>query len=176
MIVGNMNSKLPAMSPVMVTTIYIQISGSVCLRLVQVTKQLIRVRKLAYHFLCYFCGMFSLFGMFLTSKAFGTSVHVKDYLREIFLVVALVVAFANLVLKDKIIVYDLADQRIGWANYDCSLSVNVSATTSTGKSEFVNAGQLAGSSSSRNALYKLIPSCILAFLLHISVFGSISFL
>ncbi|KAA8550280.1 hypothetical protein F0562_001964 [Nyssa sinensis] len=27
----------------------------------------------------------------------------------------------DLVLKDKIIVYDLAGQRIGWANYDCSL-------------------------------------------------------
>ncbi|KAF2289814.1 hypothetical protein GH714_038773 [Hevea brasiliensis] len=30
---------------------------------------------------------------------------------------------ADLVLKDKIFVYDLAHQRIGWANYDCSLSV-----------------------------------------------------
>ncbi|CAB4316297.1 unnamed protein product [Prunus armeniaca] len=29
-----------------------------------------------------------------------------------------------LVLKDKIIVYDLARQRIGWANYDCSSPVN----------------------------------------------------
>ncbi|XP_028124782.1 3-hydroxy-3-methylglutaryl coenzyme A reductase mlcD-like [Camellia sinensis] len=47
----------------------------------------------------------------------------------------------DLVLKDKIVVYDLAGQRIGWANYDCSLTVNVSATTSTGTSEFVNAGQ-----------------------------------
>ena len=26
---------------------------------------------------------------------------------------------ADLVLKDKIVVYDLAGQRIGWANYDC---------------------------------------------------------
>ncbi|CDP17265.1 unnamed protein product [Coffea canephora] len=25
----------------------------------------------------------------------------------------------DLVLKDKIVVYDLAGQRIGWANYDC---------------------------------------------------------
>jgi len=26
---------------------------------------------------------------------------------------------ADLVLKDKIFVYDLANQRIGWVNYDC---------------------------------------------------------
>ncbi|KAK4492671.1 hypothetical protein RD792_003491, partial [Penstemon davidsonii] len=36
----------------------------------------------------------------------------------------------DLVLKDKIVVYDLGGQRIGWANYDCSSSVNVSTTTS----------------------------------------------
>ena len=28
---------------------------------------------------------------------------------------------ADLVLKDKIFVYDLARQRLGWANYDCKL-------------------------------------------------------
>ncbi|KAL1544463.1 aspartic proteinase 36-like [Salvia divinorum] len=38
----------------------------------------------------------------------------------------------DLVLKDKIVVYDIAGQRIGWANYDCSSTVNVSTTTSTG--------------------------------------------
>lgn len=27
--------------------------------------------------------------------------------------------FVDLVLKDKVFVYDLARQRIGWANYDC---------------------------------------------------------
>ncbi|KAL8496477.1 hypothetical protein ACS0TY_020258 [Phlomoides rotata] len=48
----------------------------------------------------------------------------------------------DLVLKDKIVVYDLGGQRIGWANYDCSSSVNVSTTTSTGKTEFFNAGQV----------------------------------
>ncbi|KAG6433079.1 hypothetical protein SASPL_104686 [Salvia splendens] len=41
----------------------------------------------------------------------------------------------DLVLKDKIVVYDIAGQRIGWANDDCSSSVNVSTTTSTGKTE-----------------------------------------
>lgn len=52
----------------------------------------------------------------------------------------------DLVLKDKIIVYDLARQQLGWADYDCSMSVNVSITS--GKDEFVSAGQLSVSTSS----------------------------
>ncbi|XP_073223008.1 aspartic proteinase 36 isoform X2 [Cicer arietinum] len=34
----------------------------------------------------------------------------------------------DLVLKDRIIVYDLDNQRIGWTDYDCSMPVNVSMT------------------------------------------------
>ncbi|KAK6140063.1 hypothetical protein DH2020_026198 [Rehmannia glutinosa] len=56
----------------------------------------------------------------------------------------------DLVLKDKIFVYDLAHQRLGWADYDCSLSVNVSVTSS--KDEFVNAGQLSVSSSTSSSI------------------------
>ncbi|KGN46902.1 aspartic proteinase-like protein 2 [Cucumis sativus] len=56
----------------------------------------------------------------------------------------------DLVLKDKIFIYDLANQRIGWTNYDCSMSVNVSTATKTGKSEFVNAGQFSDSGSMQN--------------------------
>ncbi|VVA34088.1 PREDICTED: aspartic [Prunus dulcis] len=41
-----------------------------------------------------------------------------------------VTILGDLVLKDKIIVYDLALQRIGWANYDCSSPVNVSIPSS----------------------------------------------
>ncbi|KAL3530465.1 hypothetical protein ACH5RR_009787 [Cinchona calisaya] len=82
----------------------------------------------------------------------------------------------DLVLKDKIVVYDLAGQRIGWANYDCSKSVNVSATTSTGKSEFVNAGQIGNNSSSRNDLHMQAVITTLISLLYISVFGKFSFL
>ncbi|XP_019069799.1 aspartic proteinase 36-like isoform X1 [Solanum lycopersicum] len=37
----------------------------------------------------------------------------------------------DVALKDRIIVYDLARQRIGWANYNCSLPVNVSITSGT---------------------------------------------
>ncbi|XP_026389313.1 aspartic proteinase-like protein 2 isoform X3 [Papaver somniferum] len=36
-----------------------------------------------------------------------------------------VTILGDLVLKDKIIIYDLARQRIGWVNYDCSQPVNV---------------------------------------------------
>lgn len=65
----------------------------------------------------------------------------------------------DLVLKDKIFVYDLARQRIGWANYDCSSSVNVSITS--GKDEFVNGNQLNVSSSSKfYPILKLIPVII----------------
>ncbi|XP_008240520.1 PREDICTED: aspartic proteinase-like protein 2 [Prunus mume] len=41
-----------------------------------------------------------------------------------------VTILGDLVLKDKIIVYNLALQRIGWANYDCSSLVNVSIPSS----------------------------------------------
>nr|XP_043613699.1 aspartic proteinase 36-like [Erigeron canadensis] len=65
----------------------------------------------------------------------------------------------DLVLKDKIFVYDLSKKRIGWTDYDCSNDVNVSITTS--KDEFRNAGELNESSSSRT-------TCVLlALLLHV---------
>ncbi|KAL0418271.1 UNVERIFIED_CONTAM: Aspartic proteinase-like protein 2 [Sesamum radiatum] len=81
----------------------------------------------------------------------------------------------DLVLKDKIVVYDLAGQRIGWANYDCSLSVNVSLSN-TGKSEFVNAGQLDNNNSDRYEPHKLITSTVITLLLHIAFFGVLPFL
>ncbi|XP_044483555.1 aspartic proteinase 36-like isoform X1 [Mangifera indica] len=74
----------------------------------------------------------------------------------------------DLVLKDKIFVYDLARQRVGWANYDCSSSVNVSVTV--GKDEFINSGQLSVSSSSIGMLLKLLPLSIIALLLHSLVY------
>ncbi|KAL9318946.1 hypothetical protein ACSQ67_015463 [Phaseolus vulgaris] len=71
----------------------------------------------------------------------------------------------DLVLKDKIVVYDLAHQRIGWANYDCSLSVNVSVTTN--KDEYINGGQLSVSSSAIRVLCNLLPLSIVALSLYI---------
>ncbi|KHN21474.1 Aspartic proteinase-like protein 2 [Glycine soja] len=81
----------------------------------------------------------------------------------------------DLVLKDKIVVYDLAGQRIGWANYDCSLSVNVSATTGTGRSEFVNAGEIGGNISLRDGL-KLTRTGFLAFFVHLTLIYCFGFL
>ncbi|KAI5666483.1 hypothetical protein M9H77_16336 [Catharanthus roseus] len=83
----------------------------------------------------------------------------------------------DLVLKDKIIVYDLAGQQIGWANYDCSMPVNVSAASSTGKSEFVSAGQIGKSSSLvGNPNRLMILMAAVSFLLYISLFCSFAFL
>ncbi|XP_019152527.1 PREDICTED: aspartic proteinase-like protein 2 isoform X2 [Ipomoea nil] len=58
----------------------------------------------------------------------------------------------DLVLKDKIVVYDIANQRVGWADHDCSTTVNVSITS--GKDEFTNAGQLSVNRSPRSAFHK----------------------
>ncbi|XP_022747741.1 aspartic proteinase-like protein 2 isoform X4 [Durio zibethinus] len=70
----------------------------------------------------------------------------------------------DLVLKDKIFVYDLARQRIGWANYDCSLSVNVSIASSK---DFINEGQLSVSSSTTEMLFKLIPLSLITLLMQL---------
>ncbi|KAL9426884.1 hypothetical protein AB3S75_033631 [Citrus x aurantiifolia] len=80
----------------------------------------------------------------------------------------------DLVLKDKIFVYDLARQRVGWANYDCSLSVNVSITS--GKDQFMSAGQLSMSSSSIEMLFKVLPLSILALFMHSLSFMEFQFL
>ncbi|XP_057728624.1 aspartic proteinase 36 [Arachis stenosperma] len=76
-----------------------------------------------------------------------------------------VTILGDLVLKDKIVVYDLAGQRLGWAPYNCGSSVNVSANTGTGRSEYVNAGELSGSTSSHEGLNKLINIGVLALTL-----------
>ncbi|XP_013637060.1 PREDICTED: aspartic proteinase-like protein 2 isoform X1 [Brassica oleracea var. oleracea] len=68
----------------------------------------------------------------------------------------------DLVLKDKVFVYDLARQRIGWAEYDCSMSVNVSVTS--GK-DIVNSGQPCLMISRKDMLLKLFSSVLLALLL-----------
>ncbi|PNT18772.2 hypothetical protein POPTR_009G001700v4 [Populus trichocarpa] len=82
----------------------------------------------------------------------------------------------DLVLKDKIFVYDIANQRIGWANYDCSMSVNVSTAIDTGKSEFVNAGTLSNNGSPKNMPHKLTPVTMMSFLLHMLLLSCYMFL
>ncbi|KAH6814684.1 Eukaryotic aspartyl protease family protein [Perilla frutescens var. frutescens] len=76
----------------------------------------------------------------------------------------------DLVLKDKVVVYDLGGQRIGWANYDCSSSVNVS-TSNTGTTEFVNAGQFGNNDSARYEPGNLLLSIVICILLHMTFFG-----
>ncbi|KAK8969598.1 Aspartic proteinase-like protein 2 [Platanthera guangdongensis] len=62
----------------------------------------------------------------------------------------------DLILKDKIVVYDLANQRIGWKSYNCSQSVNVSTTS--GKNEYVNSNQLDTSASSKYSKLRLFST------------------
>lgn len=101
-------------------------------------------------------------------------------------------------LKDKIVVYDLAGQRIGWANYDCkfglyprfkltnfmcflhlilvylifvgSSSVNVS-TSNTGTTEFVDAGQFGRNASPRYEPSNQLLTTFICLLLQITFFG-----
>ena len=107
----------------------------------------------------------------------------------------------DLVLKDKIFVYDLANMRMGWADYDCKHtfleatssssfffqplftfsaintiplagSMSVNVTTSSGKNQYVNTGQYDVNSSTRRASYKsLIPAVTAAMVVHMLVFG-----
>ncbi|CAN1134887.1 Aspartic proteinase 36 [Linum perenne] len=76
-----------------------------------------------------------------------------------------VTILGDLALKDKIFVYDLARQRIGWTSYDCSAPVNISLTSSK---DFINARQLSKSRSPRDLLLEMLPVAIAALFLHIS--------
>ncbi|CAJ2632483.1 unnamed protein product [Trifolium pratense] len=82
----------------------------------------------------------------------------------------------DLVLKDKIFVYDLANQRIGWTDYDCSSAVNVSVATTKSKDAYISAGQMSVSSSHVDILSKFLLVNIVAFLVHITVFMEPRFL
>ncbi|CAA6667236.1 unnamed protein product [Spirodela intermedia] len=74
-----------------------------------------------------------------------------------------VTILGDIVLKDKIFVYDLVRQRLGWTNYDCSLPVNVSSSSS--KNDVINAGQLSmsGCSSLRAFFNIMTVGCALVF-------------
>nr|XP_012567767.1 aspartic proteinase-like protein 2 isoform X2 [Cicer arietinum] len=71
----------------------------------------------------------------------------------------------DLVLKDKIIVYDLDNQRIGWTNYNCSMPVNVNVTLNKDTKINPRERQSSSISSKLGILSKLLPVIIVAFFL-----------
>ncbi|XP_024982555.1 aspartic proteinase-like protein 2 isoform X2 [Cynara cardunculus var. scolymus] len=71
-----------------------------------------------------------------------------------------VTVLGDLVLKDKIFVYDLSRKRIGWTDYDCSADVNVSIKSN--KNEYVNAELNESISSSFTSLEALLMFILVA--------------
>eukprot|EP00249_Psilotum_nudum_P016493 c25851_g1_i3 orf=664-2322(+) len=65
----------------------------------------------------------------------------------------------DLVLKDKVVVYDLENQRIGWVHYDCSSSLTVS--TAAGIVQSISAHQLGNIASTRKTKQILLTFFIL---------------
>lgn len=68
----------------------------------------------------------------------------------------------DIVLKDKIFVYDLDNQRIGWTSFDCSAPVNLSSAPSDNKS--IDSAKLNSSGSPPSEILKefIISFCLLA--------------
>nr|XP_027185995.1 aspartic proteinase-like protein 2 [Cicer arietinum] len=59
------------------------------------------------------------------SSSMAALIHCSDYLCPF--------GVQDLVIKGKIVVYDLTNQQIGWTNYNCSMSANVNVTLSKDK-------------------------------------------
>ncbi|XP_062115694.1 aspartic proteinase 36-like isoform X2 [Humulus lupulus] len=73
----------------------------------------------------------------------------------------------DLVLKDKIVVYDLANQRIGWTDYDCSMPVDVSTNTSS-ETELVKVGAPISSTFQKEPSKIMILISIVTLLVYIA--------
>ncbi|XP_004516740.1 aspartic proteinase 36-like, partial [Cicer arietinum] len=73
----------------------------------------------------------------------------------------------DLVLKDRIVVYDLDNQRIGWTDYDCSMPVNISVTRSKDKKINRRTKRSGASSLEIRILNTLLHVTFVAFLMHI---------
>ncbi|KAM2636493.1 hypothetical protein EV1_021116 [Malus domestica] len=68
----------------------------------------------------------------------------------------------DLILRDKIVVYDLARQQLGWANYNCASPVNFSTA-------FHPAHRSGSRGSSRDTLIKLLKTGIVLLLMHLFI-------
>lgn len=66
----------------------------------------------------------------------------------------------DIVLKDKVVVYDLANQRIGWVNYDCSQPINVSTSMGSNSNTYV---QLSSSPLRNTPYLTILSAAILTF-------------
>ncbi|KAL4591641.1 hypothetical protein LXL04_004611 [Taraxacum kok-saghyz] len=70
----------------------------------------------------------------------------------------------DVILKDKVVVYDLGGQRLGWVDYDCTTPVNVSATSSGRRRISSDCNSL------HHIPYQIIPIMIIASMLHLFEF------
>lgn len=79
----------------------------------------------------------------------------------------------DLILKDRLVVYDLEQQRIGWVDYNCSS--NVTVISSLGQVEHAwassipSAGHTSGSSISNSGIICVIAISCLCLFLHLSL-------
>ncbi|XP_012570416.1 aspartic proteinase 36 [Cicer arietinum] len=73
----------------------------------------------------------------------------------------------DLVLKDRIVVYDLDNQRIGWTDYNCSMPVNISMTRSKDRNINPRTKRSSASSSELRIHCTFLHVTFVAFLMHI---------
>ncbi|XP_010521704.1 PREDICTED: aspartic proteinase-like protein 2 [Tarenaya hassleriana] len=75
----------------------------------------------------------------------------------------------DLVLKDRVVIYDLVHQRIGWADYDCSLGVNVSAARGGRSNGIMNSREWGENSSETCGGQQVLATTLLALLFHVII-------
>ncbi|WCJ41678.1 Eukaryotic aspartyl protease family protein [Euphorbia peplus] len=83
-----------------------------------------------------------------------------------------ITVLGDLVLRDKIVVYDMEKQRFGWTSYNCSVADAVSSSTNNG----MNQKLPKSNSSPRDVPLKMISMAIIALLLQMFMGSSYLFL